>query len=652
VSLEPRGTKSQLQVTFRCDAAIIAFVNRIFPSVLDGSGGQCAFVPLVPRKDAGPGQVVRWDCPDEPEQAADGKISAAQRARHEARFVAERIRELGPQGLGASDWSQVAILCPRKNWLLEIQRELVDLGVPVQLHSSNEQQRDRTPAVWLTALIWVAAHPEDSFEIAGVLREILGVSDSDMALFTRGDGDRLRLDTPPIAGVGPVESAFENLREACARVNSLPLNEAVQQLVEKTHLRQRLNSIAELKLENAERELDDFLALITARSAEGTTLAALAEELRLGLGQVHPAEEEIRDAVQMMTSHKAKGLEWQAVIVPFVFRTIESKATAYPRVVLMEGAQEIVCRDKVDYASQAQAYVTSRERQQHQRLLYVMATRAKRSLVLVDDEMLFAGAKKRAGASAGELLGLFGEENRGTWKALPETCSLPALQATIETPTPVPAETPAILTRQDIRRAQERAARFPRRITPHALARHTHADAEPEVRIEREDDQPPISADNPGILYGTWWHEFVQTIPWQEPGPAWQRKFDDALAHSPQKERSTREWDLFRQSRLAQWLAAPGRLVQVETPFLWQSSGDGALLEGVMDLAVYAEDEALWHVIDWKTNHLGATGSTGLVEIYRGQIEAYVQAMREMLSVEVRGSLYLTETGEWIPFEP
>jgi ATP-dependent exoDNAse (exonuclease V) beta subunit len=53
-------------------------------------------------------------------------------------------------------------------------------------------------------------------------------------------------------------------------------------------------------------------------------------------------------------------------------------------------------------------------------------------------------------------------------------------------------------------------------------------------------------------------------------------------------------------------------------------------------------------VIDWKTNLIGPEGGAGLVEIYRGQIRAYVRTLREMLSTEVRGSLYLTQSGEWI----
>jgi ATP-dependent exoDNAse (exonuclease V) beta subunit len=652
ISAEPRGTSSRLRVTFRCDAAIIDFVNRIFPPVLNNAGGQCAFETLVARDGAGQGQVVRWACPEEPEQAAGKKISADTRARHEARFVARRIQELGLVELGASDWSQVAVLCPRKNWLLEIQRELVDLGLPVQLHSSNEQQRDRTPAAWLTALIWIAAHPEDSFEIAGVLREVLGVSDSDMALYTARDGDKLRLDRISQArDGGPVEIALNVLREATAQADVVPLHQAVRQLLEKTHLYERLNLIRELELENAGRELDDFLAVIAARSAEGVTLIKLAEELRLGLERVHPAEEEIREAIQLLTSHKAKGLEWQAVIVPYVFRTIESKSLPYPRVISGVADREIVCRDKADFANQARDFVTERERQQLQRLLYVMSTRAKRTLVLVDDEALFAGLPRRAGWAAGELLGFFVGENRSVWSGLPEETSLPQELPRVESASESEAVSLPHLSHADVQRAVERACLFPRRVTPHALAVHAREEAEPEKQVEGEDERITVAADSPGILYGTWWHEFVQTIPWREPVAAWERKFTEARPRSPQPERAAREWELFRRSTLAKWLAEPGRLIQVELPFLWRETGDGACLEGVMDLAVYTESESMWRVIDWKTNRIGPTGSNSLVEIYRGQIDAYARALREMLSAEVRGSLYLTQTGEWAEVE-
>lgn len=640
-----RGAESKLRVTFRCDTAIIEFVNRIFPSILNNSGGQSAFEELVPRHDAGPGQVVRWECPDEPKRETGEKISAEDRATYEAKFFADKIKQLGPQGLGASSWSQVAVLCPRTQWLRDIQHALSAAGVPVQLHSSNEQRRDRTTGSWLTALIWIAAHPEDSFEIAGVLREILGVSDHDMALHTKGDGDWLRIDQVADETT-PVGAALKVLIDACKNTDALPLTQAVQQLVEKTALRDRLRLIGKIELENTDHELDDFLGVIAGRSAEGITLVELAEELRLGLTQVHPAEEEIQDKIQLLTSHKSKGLEWEAVIVPYVFRAIESKSLTYPRVLQGDGGSESICRDKSDFASPLGELVKTRDRQQYQRLLYVMATRAKRSLILVDDEVLFDGSRKGNGWPAGELLSFTSGPNRSGWKELPETCSLPAL-----VPVTKPRSAPGNLsfpkvTRKDIDQAIKQARDFPRRITPHTLAVHVREEADPEVAAELEDDVASEVANNPGVLYGTWWHEFVETLPWGTPIATWEKKFNEARVYSPQPERAIHEWELFRKSEIAAWLAEPGRLVQVEIPFLWQEK-DKLLLEGVMDLAVYTEKDATWDVIDWKTNYVGDNDGARLVETYRKQIEAYVGALRQMLSVEVRGSLYLTQTGAW-----
>src|SRR5260221_1881499 len=109
VAAEPRGTSSCFTVTFRCAKAIIDLVSRVFPPVLDDVNGQCAFVELSPRQNVSPGQVVRWTCPDDPDHLTGKKINAAVRAMHEAGFLAQQIEKLGPHGLGATSWAQVAI---------------------------------------------------------------------------------------------------------------------------------------------------------------------------------------------------------------------------------------------------------------------------------------------------------------------------------------------------------------------------------------------------------------------------------------------------------------------------------------------------------------------------------------------------------------
>jgi ATP-dependent exoDNAse (exonuclease V) beta subunit len=646
---EPRGAVSKLEVTFRCDHAVIDFVNKIFPSLLHGEEGQSPFSRLRAREDAGAGQVARWHCPDEPGHAAGGKINAEERARHEAHFLAGQLKRLGPAGIGATSWSQVAILCPRRNWLLQIAGALQAAEVPCQLHSADEMQSDRTPGTWLSALIWVVAHPEDTFEIAGVLREIFGVADSDMAHFTRGEGDRLRLDRATTGNEGPLSSALKVLRELVARAAELPVHLLVQEILEKTRLRDRLRSLRDFEMEDADSDLDEFLAAIYQRGAEGAMLSELAEELRVGLEQPSAAEEEIRDAVQLLTSHKAKGLEWQTVILPYVFRSIESKKTAYPRLVQGDGGHEMIYRDKDDYAAHAKDRVQIRDRQQLERLLYVMCTRARHTLLLIDDKTLFEGQTRRSGWSAAELLKILEGVNRVTWEALPNALTISESPVKIVEEAELPTPGLPSFSRAKLKSALKHATDFTRRITPHALAVPGAAESEPEVTSEREENQQR-APDNPGILYGTWWHEFMQTVPWDKPRLAWQKRFDRAFALSPQRERSEREWELFLKSGLAQMLAEKSSIVQREWPFLLLEENQNCV-EGVIDLAVYSARDSSWQVIDWKTNRVVGGESAALVDIYRGQIAAYVRALRKLLSAEVRSSLYITQTGEWLPIE-
>jgi ATP-dependent exoDNAse (exonuclease V) beta subunit len=644
ISADPHGLVSRLHVTFRCDRAIIDFVNRVFDRLLDASQGQARFETLRARDSAGPGQVVRWPCPPLVSCSPEVKFTMEERARHEAAFLAREIERLRPLGLGADRWRDVAVLCPRRDWLHQIERELKKLGVPVQMHSGTETFAESTPRTWLTALVWVAAHPEESFEIAGVLRDIFGVSDHDMAWHTGGDGDLLRLDRFQNRGDGPVHAALAILHHGCGSFARLPLHEAIRHLAEQTCLRERLASIHDEHPSLVDRELDETLDLIDQRCAEGVTLDELARELRDSLIQVSPADEEVRDAVQLCTSHKAKGLEWQTVVVPFLFRFIDVKSPRYPRLVIGPDGEELY-RDVASFKALAKEREVRREKQQLQRLLYVTCTRPRHNLLLIDDEALFQGQVHRGLATSAQLLQFDQGETRDLWKSLPENLTPKIPTQNVD---PIPAEIvpPADpLTAEEVARALRRANSIPRRVTPHALARHAPAEAEPERGLEREEDEPVRV--HPGILYGTWWHELMETIPWSRPRDAWQQRFDVAQTTSPQPERSRREWDLLLRSPLSRWLEGPDLLIHPELPFLWPES-DEQCLEGVIDLAVFSPSEESWQVIDWKTNRLPAEGGDAVAALYRPQVEAYTRALRTLAPGEVRGSLYLTGSGEWL----
>jgi len=640
MTAEPTGLVVELQVTFRCDRAIIEFVNQLFHPLLDAAEGQAQFVQLRARDEAGEGQVVRLTCPPAP--LMERKMSADDYAFHEAEFIAGEIARLGRRGLGADRWQDIAILCPRRDWLHVIHRALLKAGIPAQLHSGDEAQAGSTPHAWLTALLWIATHPEDRFEIAGVLRDILGVADDDMARFTDGKGDLLRLDRAQNGAAGSVAEALVLLRRACEGVTAMPVHLTARQLIERTRLRDRIISLGEEQADMVDRELDELLATIDRFGAEGATLPEIARELRDALGQVSPAGEEVRDEVQLYTWHKSKGLEWQTVIVPFVHRTFGEKSLKFPRVVLDAKGGETIYRDTDDYAQGAKEFAERRAWQQFQRLLYVTCTRPRHTLLFIDDEELFVEARKVGPFSAASLLRIDQEPARARWQSLPTMLKPKPAEVKISEPAPDLIAPYPPLTPNDLSTAIARGRNIPRRITPHALAVHPPPEAEPERTSER--DEPTV--DSPAIRYGTWWHELMEIIPWQEPHNEWTKLFDKAQLSSPQPERSQREWGVLRESKLARWLATPGLIIHRELPFLWP---DGErCLEGVMDLAVFAPAESRWRVIDWKTNR---TDGESLRAIYRGQIEAYVEALRALLDVPVEGSLYLTATGDWLTLD-
>src|SRR5205807_10232376 len=99
------------------------------------------------------------------------------------------------------------------------------------------------------------------------------------------------------------------------------------------------------------------------------------------------------DAIQLITSQKAKGSEWQAVIVPFLTRDVRSASPRYPRLLkIRETGETVVLLDLSDATDEIQELIERENRQEMERLLYVALTRAQHTLVLAFDNELFAKA--------------------------------------------------------------------------------------------------------------------------------------------------------------------------------------------------------------------------------------------------------------------
>ena len=90
-------------------------------------------------------------------------------------------------------------------------------------------------------------------------------------------------------------------------------------------MRERLQLLPAEDFDDLDLELDVLLELAATAEAERRTLQEFAEMLRVNLATEREARTPRSGAVQLITSQKAKGLEWDAV-VGAVFLTASSQA--------------------------------------------------------------------------------------------------------------------------------------------------------------------------------------------------------------------------------------------------------------------------------------------------------------------------------------
>ena len=109
-----------------------------------------------------------------------------------------------------------------KRW----RRRSARIDLPVAIQSERDVKGDSPAYAWLTALLTIMTDPLNSYEIVGVLREIFGVSDHDLAVFSEAQKARFRIDENESAA-GKVSSQLRLLAEIRQRAEGLALFDAV-----------------------------------------------------------------------------------------------------------------------------------------------------------------------------------------------------------------------------------------------------------------------------------------------------------------------------------------------------------------------------------------------------------------------------------------
>jgi ATP-dependent helicase/nuclease subunit A len=651
------GEELRFSVTFRLDQKQVDFVNKCFPAILNKQDGQVDFIPLVARPKRLPGQVVRLDMSAEglPDDARE-----LQKARAEAEQLARWLRQTTLERIRARSWDQVAILCPRKRWLSLVADALRVEGIALQIHSETELKGDNPAHAWFSALLTIMIQPRSAFEIVGVLREVFGIADHELAVFASGGWRSARFQIKSETdGDDVVSKTLSLLARVHAKVASQPLFTSVAQIVEATKLRERLHTLPKEHFDGLDHELDALLQSAADAEAQGQTLEEFAEFLRANFAAEREARAPRPGAIQLITCQKAKGLEWDAVIVPFLYRQIRTAEDDFPRVIAPSRTDEaIVAFRKSAVPAQVKRAVKEACRREMERVLYVALTRARHTLVLASDRELFGRANGAApDASLAQWLGADqAEQNQPHIDRLPIQLSACGktrahqlrLIAAEKEQREIEALPEPVL---DV--ARSRGCEFFRQLNPsklltsHGEIERTDTESWKETELEFRARTVPSAA----TRYGVWWHECARNVPWNAQQSAWQRIFNENLERSPKPDRSRREWKLLSERLAARRDLFAGNIL-AEMPFLWRMN-QHECLEGIVDLAVFDPWRKKWFLLDWKTNQIRPLPEEiGKLRLfYRPQMAAYWKAVSQMTGQPVSAAIYSTATGQFIFYD-
>ncbi len=545
----------------------------------------------------------------------------------------------------------IAVLFPVTTGLEFYEDALQAAQVPFQL-DAGKQFYARREIRALIAVLKAVDNPEDAISVVAALRSpLLGMSDDDLFLHRESGGSFHPLrsvwdgsSTRPSNGAGQRPAPHDTGRSGWHRVH-----QALQQLREWHELRPELSICALIErvlhdtaalqffalLKHGEQAVANLLRISDlARDFEGKPGASLRsfvswlarrEDAELAEAETAMRDEE-ENAVQMLTIHAAKGLEFPIVILANLASSERKRQKHYINHSRGEIALDIGGMTSANFESMAEE---DRQRSEAEdvRLLYVGFTRARDCIVIPR-----LAPEKTADA---RFLGFFSEwadslgERPEKTVRTEDALLIPAEDlpdiaecdraARMDLATPVEEDRVADILRERDEWAEQLRALGVGRQT-HICQNRADVGHPPNVDPARTSEyrQKQVHA----IAMGTAFHRVMAAIDFRSPQHA--GTVVERIAGEEGVEAAT----------LAEWVAktldcgilqraAAARRRWRELPFC--ALREGQAVEGSIDLLFEEEDGLV--LVDYKTDSVTAANVGEAAELHRPQLQSYARAL-------------------------
>ena len=373
------GKRRSIARSLRSVPGLLAFVNDLFTDIAGARADPDDFTytddDRFPVPAGGGETVLGLATGVDPDDCA--AVVAAE-VRRVLRDETVRDRQTGARRPAAP--GDIAILFRSRASHREFERALEAQAVPAYVYKGlgffdADEIKD------LSALIRFLANPASNLRSAALLRSrLVGVSDSALAALAPEIARALTGPVPPAAmqALPPEDRRVFELARASvpswlARVDRMPPADLIEQLLPETAYAFELRGGRRVQAWENVKKLHGLIRRIQNRGY--ATLPRIAEYLdALTAGDESNAVLEAVEAVNLMTIHASKGLEF-----PIVFVVNVSKgASGIPKPIRVSG-DEVAIGSLVSEIGEEEK---SREHEETKRLLYVGLTRARDRLYL------------------------------------------------------------------------------------------------------------------------------------------------------------------------------------------------------------------------------------------------------------------------------